>query len=279
MGCSPPRHHSTSLSARGSRSSQSATPTTTTTTRHSSLDHRPTHSLTHDPPPFLFSQPKSSVTQHPRKWLAQIHRGQPRETMCEVSIVPILYDTRTHAAAAEASAALSQPHCLIFCRAPCFVSSSSSLNACLCSPAPHTHLVSASPLLTHTLSLLPRVSLAAHSHLVSAPQSTPCRRVTFFASHWCLHSPQATSCRSAAVLVEPFVERTTSSRAILPHACLCSPSAHTHLDKLTRNPPTRLSLLPFCPHAPCLRSPPTPRRRVTFFASHWCLHSPQAIGL
>jgi hypothetical protein len=217
----------------------------------------------------LFSQPKSSVTQHPRKWLAQIHRGQPRETMCEVSIVPILYDTRTHAAAAEASAALSQPHCLIFCRAPCFVSSSSSLNACLCSPAPHTHLVSASPLLTHTLSLLPHVSLAAHSHLVSAPQSTPCRRVTSFASHWCLHSPQATSCRSAAVLVEPFVERTTSSRAILPHACLCSPSAHTHLDKLTRNPPTRLSLLPFSPHTPCLRSPHTPRRRVTFFASHF----------
>ena len=76
MGCSPPRHHSTSLSARGSRSSQSATPTTTTTTRHSSLDHRPTHSLTHDPPPFLFSRSKSSVTQHPRKWLAQIYRGQ-----------------------------------------------------------------------------------------------------------------------------------------------------------------------------------------------------------
>ena len=143
------------------------------TTRHSSLDHRPTLS----DPPSSHTTLLPSSSRHPSRSIPEngsrrSTAANSRETMCEVSIVPILHDTRTHTAAAEASAALSQPHCLSFCRAPCFVISLT--------------LVSAPLLPTHTLSLLPRCP------------PTPCLSLVLAFST----SDQALiSYRSAAVLV------------------------------------------------------------------------------
>jgi hypothetical protein len=108
-------------------------------------------------------------------------------------------------------------------RAPCF--DIILPHACLCSPSAPTHACLCSLLPTHTL--------------VSA-SPLPCRRVTF---RLCLSlvlafstSDQAlTSYRSAAVLAEPFVQRTTSSCASLVLVDLCSFFHHTHL--LTPPPP------------------------------------------
>jgi hypothetical protein len=241
MGCSLPRHHSTSLSARGSRSSQSATPTTTTTTGTPLLiTDRHTRSHT-------TLLPSSSRNRSPlSRSIPEIgSRGSTaansRETMCEVSIFPILHDPRTHTAAAEASAALSQPHCLLFCRAPCFVIILP--HACLCSPAAHTHIVSASPLPTHTLSLLPRVSLAAHPHLVSSPSLVS-------------RCPPSPCLFSLACLSLP-----TLTLSLLPRLSL---AAHPHLVVASHSLPLigacilhkrpGVDLVPFCCSARCSHS-------------------------